>query len=135
METVVVGFVPNERGWEALDAAVAEARRRRGRVVAVHSVHGGAMDDAEAMREARDALAEAGRRLDSAGVPHDMRLIVQDHSAATDLENVAAEEDAALIVIGARHRTRTGKFVLGSDTQEVILTAERPVLVVKHPGS
>jgi len=36
-----------------------------------------------------------------------------------------------VLVIGARRRTPVGKFILGSSTQNIILEAEIPVLVVK----
>ena len=44
---------------------------------------------------------------------------------------VAQEVDATLIVIGLRHRSRVGKFLLGSSAQRILLEADCPVLTVK----
>ncbi len=43
----------------------------------------------------------------------------------------AIDEDAGLLVIGLRKRTPTGKFLLGSNAQEILLDAPCPVLAVK----
>jgi nucleotide-binding universal stress UspA family protein len=45
------------------------------------------------------------------------------HKAGTDLES-------DLIVIGVRNRSRVGKLILGSATQEILLNAPCPVLSV-----
>jgi nucleotide-binding universal stress UspA family protein len=39
-----------------------------------------------------------------------------------------------LIVIGLRHRTQVGKFILGSHAQRILMQADRPVLAVKADG-
>jgi nucleotide-binding universal stress UspA family protein len=39
-----------------------------------------------------------------------------------------------LIVVGARRRSRVGKLLMGSVTQNIILEAGIPVLVVKTPA-
>lgn len=53
------------------------------------------------------------------------------HEAAEDLLDVAAREDAELIVIGLRRRTPVGKLILGSNAQRILLDASCPVLAVK----
>ena len=40
---------------------------------------------------------------------------------------------ASVLVIGARHRSPVGKAFLGSVSQQLILEADVPVLVVKPP--
>jgi nucleotide-binding universal stress UspA family protein len=48
-----------------------------------------------------------------------------------ELVRAAQAHDASLIVIGLRHRTPVGKFLLGSHAQRVLLEATCPVLAVK----
>ena len=52
---------------------------------------------------------------------------------AEDLAALATEEKADLLVIGYRHRTKSGKFFLGSDAQDILLAAPCPVLLVRPP--
>ncbi|MBR7504235.1 universal stress protein, partial [Mycobacterium tuberculosis] len=47
------------------------------------------------------------------------------------LNDLAAEHDAQLIVIGLRKRSAIGKFILGSQAQRILLEAEVPVLTAK----
>ncbi|MFC0457684.1 universal stress protein [Arthrobacter liuii] len=60
-----------------------------------------------------------------------------DHAAGLLLDDAEAERchvDASLIVIGLRHRTQVGKFILGSHAQQILMRADRPVLAVKADG-
>ncbi len=50
---------------------------------------------------------------------------------AEDLINVAGEVSADFIVIGLRRRSRSGKLILGSNAQRILLDAPCPVLAVK----
>ena len=55
----------------------------------------------------------------------------RDPYPAADLLDTASEIGASAIVIGIRSRSRVGKFLLGSDAQEIILGAQIPVMTVK----
>ena len=48
--------------------------------------------------------------------------------------DVVSTLDTELLVIGARRRSPVGKLFLGSVTQNIILHADVPVLVVKAPA-
>jgi len=52
---------------------------------------------------------------------------------AHELLDLAQERSAELIVVGVRRRSPTGKFLMGSTSQRVILEADCPVLCVKTP--
>jgi nucleotide-binding universal stress UspA family protein len=132
MATVVVGFVPKPEGEAALDAAIAEVRLRGGRLVVV-SAQREDESDAEWKAKTEADLAAARERLDAAGIEYAVHqsVIDIDVDAADDLIQVARDHAADLVVIGIRRRTPTGKLILGSQAQRILLDAPCAVLAVK----
>ena len=132
MATVVVGFVPKQEGEAALLAAIDEARRLGGRLIVVTALRQGETDT-EWIAKTQAELAAARERLDAAGIDYVVHESETDAEidAADDLTQVARDEDADLVVIGIRRRTATGKLILGSQAQRILLDAPCPVLVVK----
>jgi nucleotide-binding universal stress UspA family protein len=124
--TIVVGYVPNQYGEAALEAAVTEARRRDLRVVVVNSSKGDALVDPKFA--SADTLADLETRF--GGVDHEVRQTVGE-DVADELLKVADEVGATMVVIGLRHRTPVGKLFMGSVAQRVLLHARVPVLAVK----
>ena len=51
---------------------------------------------------------------------------------AQEILDLAREHDVSRIVIGLRHRSQVGKFIMGSHAQRILLQADRPVLAVKE---
>jgi nucleotide-binding universal stress UspA family protein len=129
-ETVVAGFIRTPEGQAALAAAVEETRRRRARLVIVHSARGG-HEDADTVLNDRLALEEIEQQLRSDGLEVTVQDLARGNDPADDLLEVARDERAALVVIGMRRRTPVGKFVLGSNAQSILLHADCPVLAVK----
>jgi nucleotide-binding universal stress UspA family protein len=133
--TIIVGYLPTPEGHAALRHAAQEAILRRQPLTLVDISHHGSPRD-----------AHHGKPLDAAALPADIeqlreRLITENldlrvHPPAglepsDELIRAAQETDAELIVVGLRHRTAVGKFLLGSYAQRVLLDAECPVLSVK----
>ena len=79
----------------------------------------------------RTELDAIEKRLDQLGLPLSVRRLCRGLSPAEDLIKVVAEEGADLLVIGIRRRSRTGKLLMGSNFQEILLNAECPVVAVK----
>jgi nucleotide-binding universal stress UspA family protein len=131
-ETVVAGFIRSPEGQAAVDAAVEEARRRGGRLVIVHSSRGGP-EDPNTVIEDRVALEKLEAQLRDVGVEVVVRDFARGKDPAEDLVEVAEQEQASLIVIGLRRRSPVGKLLLGSNAQEILLSADCPVLAVKVP--
>lgn len=127
--TVVLGYIPNDLGEAALEAAVAEARLRDGELVVVNTTRADRLVDPRYAQPAQAAALE--EKLGAAGVPHQVRRFTSDDLAAEDLLRVAEEVAAELIVIGLRHRSPVGKLIMGSTAQTVLLDAACPVLSVK----
>ena len=130
-QTIVVGYTPTRPGELALERAIEEAKIRDARVVVVLSMVGGRKTGLEDVEQARRALGSAEDRLKAEGVRFELRELVRGKAPAEDLAALAAEENADLLVIGYRHRTKSGKFFLGSDAQDILLAAPCPVLLVR----
>jgi nucleotide-binding universal stress UspA family protein len=129
-DSVVVGWVNSPEGQAAVEAAVEEVRRRKGRLVVVHSSRGGD-EDARTVVQTRDALADLESRLGAEGLEVTVRDYVRGNDPADDLIDVAEKDGAVLIVIGLRRRSPVGKLLMGSNAQEILLRADCPVLAVK----
>lgn len=129
--SIVVGYLKSPEGEAALEHGIAEARLRGARVVVVHSMRGGQRDEAEQSIAYRRELEAVRARLLAEGVDGDVRELVRGQSPDDDVLQAARDVDAELIVIGIRRRSPVGKLVLGSNAQDILLSAECPVLAVK----
>ncbi len=83
----------------------------------------------EFRRSARESLNELVRELG----PRRAELIVRDGEAAGILAEVATEEGADLLAVGARQRMRMMGTVLGSTASHLLAVSETPVLVTQGP--
>lgn len=127
--TVVAGYVSTDLGRLVLDAAVGEALLRDARLVLVNSATGGAYADRGLASAADlDAAAEKAR---AAGVDVEVHQATDALDVAETLLEEVTRRDADLLVVGLRSRSRTGKFLLGSTAQTVLLRAPCNVLAVK----
>ena len=125
---IVVGFVSTPEGHTALRQAGHEALLRTLPLVVVDLSRDG--HDATPTSVEPD-LAELRAEIDAAGLtvtiaPPESFLEPSEH-----VLKIAQEVDATLIVVGQRHRSRVGKFLLGSSVQRILLEADCPVLTVK----
>ena len=129
--TVVVGYIPDQFGEAALTAGIEEAQRRGTGLVVVNATKGDALVDRRYVGEA--GLAGLEERLAGLDITHELRQVI-GADVAEEILRVAAETDAAVVVIGLRHRTPVGKMIMGSVAQRVLLDATCAVLAVKPPG-
>jgi len=121
---VVAGFIANEEGRAALSAAIEEARNRgQSLVVIVHAPRGERDRLGAAVEEARELTAECGLEVDVR--PNDAEDL------AEEILRVVEEVNPVLIVIGLRRRSVTGKLILGSNAQRILLDSPTPVLAIK----
>ncbi|MGP0221982.1 MULTISPECIES: universal stress protein [unclassified Paenarthrobacter] len=126
---IIVGFVPTPAGEAALAAGISEAQLRRQDLVIVNSAREGALVDKSVAPAS--VLEEALRRATEAGVNATVIQPPYKDDLADEFLDVARDIDASLIVIGLRHRTQVGKFIMGSHAQRILMQADRPVLAVK----
>jgi len=125
MTTFLVGtdsVETSERLAEYLEGRVGDADT----VIAVNSLRGGdSTSDADVLegREALEALEERLADVDS-------HQLVRGNSPQEDVLDFAAKHDADELLIGIRKRSPTGKLMFGSTAQDLLLSAERPVVCV-----
>jgi nucleotide-binding universal stress UspA family protein len=132
---VAVAHLPSTTGHVALREAAQQAVQRRTSLTVIHVVDAVDLDVGAAHRaglsdEIESALAEAG----IADLKWDLKLAAsadRPHDTADTILSLADEAGADLLVIGGRRRSPIGKAFLGSVTQNLILSAPCPVLVVK----
>lgn len=128
---IVVGYVPRPEGRAALERAIEEAKLRDCELVVVNSHRGGQGYEARDAISTEEALAEVERTLSTSGVEHTIRELVRGNEPGEDVLSVARDKNAMMIVIGLRRRSPVGKLFLGSNSQDILLHAECPVLAVK----
>lgn len=128
---IAMGFVDTPEGHAALDAAAAEALERDATLIVVHSMKGGERDELERLRAYDSAFEQATATLNERGVRHEVKRYVRGSSPVEDLLQCARDESVDLLVIGIRRRSPVGKLLLGSNSQDIILQADCPVLCVK----
>jgi nucleotide-binding universal stress UspA family protein len=136
--TIAVAHQLGPASEAVLTAAVREAAAHGEPLLVINVVTKTDLDAADAenrgiAEQVEDVLRKAG----VSGVDYDIRTSA---APSTGVDDVAArilaetkQADASLLVIGARRRSPVGKAFLGSVTQDLLLEAAVPVLVVKAP--
>ena len=69
--------------------------------------------------------------------PSAVETVARFGSFVDEVGEAARRTGAAVIVVGMRRRSRVGKFLLGSDLQDLLLATDRPVVTVpidREPG-
>jgi len=132
-----------ETSDRALEFAIELARKFEAQITVVHAYQIPAMGFADggyiAGAEVAAQLATAGqKRLDAvleskkiAGIP--MTAVLREGVAWEEVNAVAKEIDANLIVIGTHGRRGLARALLGSVAENVIRTSTVPVLVIHGP--
>jgi nucleotide-binding universal stress UspA family protein len=136
--TVAVAHQVSRTSRLALTEGAREAKLRGSNLAVLH-VADEALDPdrIEAYRlGVADEIEKVVAEADAAGVPWQLHLASADDAVddvVTALLQLADQVEAKMLVLGARRRSPVGKAFLGSVTQNVILEASMPVLIVKSP--
>lgn len=141
--TVICAVADDDRVHDVVATARALAERGGLRPLFAHvaepafPAHAGALGpgpgpplpaDVEALRER--ALADGRRLLAGAGLGDaDSLVVVGD--AAVELDRLAVERDAALVIVGTHRRGALARMVAGSVSRALIERGSRPVLVAR----
>lgn len=114
----------SDEGRAALAAGVREARIRHTDLVVIHALSGSPNAQAQelaAVEVAVHALAPQARV--EAGLP--------DPDATSTLLALVDKVDAELVIVGSRHRSAVGKFLMGQTVQRLLLEIPVEILLVK----
>jgi len=126
---VVVGYVASPEGDAALDHAIAEAKASSQMLVVVNASPSDPRTDRRYLH-GNDVIPLKDTLVIS-GVEHEVVQPARGRSAADEIVGAATERGARLVVVGLRRRSRVGKLLLGSTSQQVLLDAPCDVLAVK----
>jgi nucleotide-binding universal stress UspA family protein len=129
--SVIVGYMSAERGRAALELGISEAKLRNTDLVVVHSLHGAGVDDDEDVVASDRELEIIDEELSKEGITYSIHNFVRGNAPAEDIVQAAGDLGGELIVIGLRQRTSAGKFLLGSNAHDILMTAPCPVLTIR----
>jgi nucleotide-binding universal stress UspA family protein len=88
--------------------------------------------DQEAYDQARRMAEQAAADARARGRTADGLVVADEMTPADTLLRLAAERDAAVIVVGRHGHRAVAEALMGSTTRELIRRAPCPVLVVRH---
>lgn len=131
--TVVVGYVPTQTGFVAVQHAAREARSRDTSVVLVNAIgYAGYTAPTAADEQQLDAIT---KYLGDEGIEYTLRQVDQvaeKTSVAGIILEIARDENADLIVLGLHRRSPLVTRLLGGTIQSVALAAHCAVLIVPN---
>ena len=133
---MTVGVLHNNspEGRAALAAAVREARIRETDLVVLHALSGSAEPSAESAetQAVSTAVETALTDIDNAdSVSWTVAVGRPDPDAVNTLLTLVEEQKSEILVVGSRHRSAVGKFLMGQTIQRLLLEIPVPVLLVK----
>ncbi|MEX0289879.1 MAG: universal stress protein [Flavobacteriaceae bacterium] len=141
MRKILVPIDFSEPSVDALEVAAAIARERGASLVLLHMLGLSeailTKNEAQEYEEAMYYMKLAQKRFkDFMNKPFlkglDVYQIVQNYKIFSEINNVAREQGAELIVMGSHGTSGVGDIFVGSNTEKVVRSSEIPVLVIKE---
>jgi nucleotide-binding universal stress UspA family protein len=127
--TILVAYVPRPEGQAALDKGIEIAQSRNERLVVVNATADGQRDD-PSFAEAPD-FERIEKLLASTGLNTEFKQFVRGNNAVKEIEALVELLNVSVLIIGLRKRSPLGKLIMGSVSQELLLSVSCPVLAVK----
>jgi nucleotide-binding universal stress UspA family protein len=127
----LVGYNGSVEAKAALSLAGNFAKIFKATVIVMASLEGGPAEKIEDITRAEQNLREAEQFLDEQGVECETHQMARGLAPGEDLVKFAEENQVDQIYVGIEKKSRTGKLLLGSTAQYVILKAPCPVITAK----
>lgn len=127
--TILVAYAPRPEGQAALDKGIEIAKRRHESLMVVNASPGGNKDDPSAVDVQQFERVE--QLLAETGLKAELKQFVRGKTAVEEILALVDSLPASLLIIGLRKRSPVGKLIMGSVAQELLLSANCPVLAVK----
>ncbi len=129
--SIVVGLDGTDRSFRALKFALEEAKLRKVKVYAVHSLFGGDKTDIEDIERGEKILEEAKRIAEDYNVEIETKLLIRGKAPGEDIVEFAAAVNASMIVLGMKRRSLVEEVILGKAAKYVVVKSKQPVVLVK----
>jgi nucleotide-binding universal stress UspA family protein len=140
-QRILVAVDQDDRADAPLRLGVELAHRMGAELIVFHSISQKELEDREQLPPPRnyvDVIMEDTQRdlvalVDSITEDGDapaVRALARSGDPVEGIRDVAESEDCDLVVIGLRRRSKVGKFLLGSNLQDLLMTTDRPVVAV-----
>ncbi len=127
----LVGYNGSVEAKAALSLARDFAKTFNAKVLVMSSMEGGSGEKVKDINQAEKNLREAKEFLDEQGVECETHQMARGFTPGEDLVKFAEENQIDQIYVGIEKKSRTGKLLLGSTAQYVILKAPCPVITAK----
>lgn len=127
--TILVAYAPRPEGQAALDKGIEIAQRRNEKLLVVNASPGGSKEDPSAVDVEQFERVE--QLLAETGLKAELKQFVRGKTAVEEILALVDSLPASLLIIGLRKRSPVGKLIMGSVAQELLLSANCPVLAVK----
>jgi nucleotide-binding universal stress UspA family protein len=140
LTTLVLATDGSENTAQATRAAVDIARRRGSKIHLVHVWHdvhtsyAHAFVKEELRRQGRETLDEEVKRIQEKGGTV-TRSHLREGRTFEEAVRVSEETAADLLIVGSRGHSGLRRMLLGSNSEDIVHHAHRPVLVVRSGGN
>ena len=127
----LVAYNGSTESRAALDLAITQASTFGAKVFVITSMEGGHSEKPEDIARVNKELKQVRKKLQGAGIEHDVQEMARGLSPGEDIVIFARENSVDQIFVGIEKKSRTRKLLLGSTAQYIILKATCPVTTIK----
>ncbi|MBT8213513.1 MAG: universal stress protein [Acidimicrobiia bacterium] len=143
-QRILVAVDQQDRAAAPVRLALELAHNTGAELIVLHSISDQELEDSQRLpaprnyvdfivEETERDLASLVESISGDEARPDVRVVAKMGDPAEGILAVAEEENCDLCVIGLRRRSRVGKFLLGSNLQDVLMSTDRPVIAVPIP--